>query len=564
LSSLLTPTTRSFTEPTNGFSEISPQGWGYFFERDVQSVLNNLTDAFAEPFALIDVDSGDVVHSDYGGLSCDHFRRIELLAEVARRGKPEIVESISPVALFAIPLVSLNSHWNLVAVGVFAIQSIACQEEVAAAAHELGTDVAHTFQWISGREIWSERTLLRMAELILDNLVHQKKIDHLKVEINEAVSQARDNYVELGLLHRLANQLLLSHDNSELWQKTLCWLAEKMPAQCVAIVPNHKLDYAAGLSAELKCHGACPIIRSELEDLVEKLRPAVTKAPLVLNRLETSLPTWHLPEISELICVPIPGRSEPFGWLFALNINDPEESDLREFTSVETQLLSSVATILGIHSNNLQLNHEQSELLASAVKALTSAIDAKDGYTAGHSDRVAQISVMLAKKLGLGIEEQETIYLAGLLHDIGKIGIDDQVLKKPGKLTDEEYDQIKLHPQCGYDILKGVKQLEDVLPLVLHHHEAWNGRGYPHGLEADATPLMARIVAVADSYDAMSSDRSYRAGMSDEKLDSILREGAGSQWDPQVVEAFFAIRDEIRHVSENSSGELSEVDASAV
>src|SRR5262249_40419732 len=155
-------------------------------------------------------------------------------------------------------------------------------------------------------------------------------------------------------------------------------------------------------------------------------------------------------------------------------------------------------------------------------------------------------SVKLAEQMGCDSKQLETLYLSGLLHDIGKIGIDDQVLRKPGRLTSAEYEHIKLHAEIGYRILKDLKQLDQVLPAVRHHHEAWDGTGYPMALAGEEIPLYARIVAVADSFDAMSSDRPYRKGMPDEKLDSILQEGAGSQWDPRVIEAFFAARDEIR------------------
>jgi HD-GYP domain-containing protein (c-di-GMP phosphodiesterase class II) len=161
---------------------------------------------------------------------------------------------------------------------------------------------------------------------------------------------------------------------------------------------------------------------------------------------------------------------------------------------------------------------------------------------------VARLSVCLARRIGCTEDELDTIYLSGLLHDIGKIGIDDNVLRKPGALTEAELEHIKTHPRLGYKILDGVKQLDKVLPVVLHHHEAWDGGGYPDGLKAEECPKLARIVAVADSIDAMSSDRPYRRGIPDEKLDKILHEGAGRQWDSQVIDAAFQVRDEIRKI----------------
>src|SRR4029079_712881 len=157
------------------------------------------------------------------------------------------------------------------------------------------------------------------------------------------------------------------------------------------------------------------------------------------------------------------------GWLAVLN-----HSSGGEFGTVEASLVNSIAAILGIHASNRDLYRQQSEFLASVVRALTSAIDAKDPYTCGHSDRVARIAVRLAKELGCDAEMLHTLYMAGLLHDIGKIGIDDAVLRKPGKMNDEEIEHIKLHPELGYLILADIKQLADVLPAVLHHHEQWD------------------------------------------------------------------------------------------
>jgi putative nucleotidyltransferase with HDIG domain len=187
---------------------------------------------------------------------------------------------------------------------------------------------------------------------------------------------------------------------------------------------------------------------------------------------------------------------------------------------------------------------------------MTSAIDAKDPYTCGHSDRVARISVRLAQELGCDQQLLQTLYMGGLLHDIGKIGIDDAVLRKPSRLSDEEYEHIKQHPELGCRILADLTPLSDVLPAVLHHHEQWDGNGYPCALSGEQIPLMARIMAVADAYDAMSSDRPYRKGMPADRVDEIFRGGAGSQWDPEVVAAFFSAREDIRCISSHERANL--------
>ncbi|HLI83385.1 MAG TPA: HD-GYP domain-containing protein [Bryobacteraceae bacterium] len=172
------------------------------------------------------------------------------------------------------------------------------------------------------------------------------------------------------------------------------------------------------------------------------------------------------------------------------------------------------------------------------VGSLAEALDARDSYTAGHSRRVSEYSCNIARAMGLGEEDVETIRVGALLHDIGKIGISDLVLQKPGRLTPEENQVIQQHPTIGRRILENVHGFERYLPIIELHHENWDGTGYPHGLRGEATPLHARIVKVADAYDAMTSDRPYRRGMSHEAATAILRKVSGSETDSSVVEAF--------------------------
>ncbi len=148
------------------------------------------------------------------------------------------------------------------------------------------------------------------------------------------------------------------------------------------------------------------------------------------------------------------------------------------------------------------------------------------------------MSRQLAASVGLPPDECETVYLSGLLHDLGKVGVADDVLLKPGQLTEEAFALIKEHPQRGYNLLKRLAPLKDMLPGVLHHHEAWDGSGYPHGLAGEEIPLIARLLAVADAFDAMTSNRPYRDGMPVEKARQILADGAGKFWDSKLVKQF--------------------------
>ena len=180
------------------------------------------------------------------------------------------------------------------------------------------------------------------------------------------------------------------------------------------------------------------------------------------------------------------------------------------------------------------------ELFISTIKSLAAAIDAKDPYTRGHSDRVAHFSVAIARELGLDSSAMEQVQISALLHDVGKIGIDDAVLRKPDRLTDEEFALIKRHPSMGANIMAPIKQLKDIIPGMRHHHEAFDGSGYPDGLAGGEIPFVARIIAVADTFDAMTSDRLYQKAMDNDFVIKTLRRLSGTKYDPKLVDAFVA------------------------
>lgn len=180
---------------------------------------------------------------------------------------------------------------------------------------------------------------------------------------------------------------------------------------------------------------------------------------------------------------------------------------------------------------------ENRELFVGTVKALAAAIDGKDKYTRGHSERVSRISVAIGRQLGLEAEELETLRISALLHDVGKIAIDDSILKKPAALTDEEFDIMKTHPQKGYKIMSQIPAMKEFLPGMYMHHEMVNGKGYPQGLTDKQIPLQAKIVSVADTFDAMTIDRPYQKGMILPKALERIKELVGTRYDPKVVDA---------------------------
>lgn len=527
---------------------------------EAQQTLRVLERAFGPVFSVMDGGTGRVLHASAEAMPLDLYRWLPLCQQVAERGRPEILVDTTPLLLLAAPLPEEVAGCRLLAVALFVTQVPQSEQEVKAAASELGLNACDVFSWACHRAPWPAYAVQEVSTAIAEKMAVQQTAAQYKRQLADISSHLLMTFEEITLLHRLTEHLSIAQSVPDLCSLSVSWLSDVIPARSVAIWFNsmgdlhapHTVEHGRAGQAMLIAQGECPLEQKQFGQFIERLGPRVASEPVVLNRGATSSPTWFYPEVREIISVPIREGNRLFGWLIAINhtgAGDITNSEA-EFGTVEACLMASVATILGIHCGNIALYHEQSEFFSSVVRALTSAIDAKDPYTCGHSDRVARLSVALARQLGCDKSDLNTIYLSGLLHDIGKIGIDDNVLRKPGTLTPEEFEHIKTHPELGCRILDGVKQLDKVMPVVRHHHEAWNGRGYPDGLKQEECPFLARIVAVADSIDAMSSDRPYRKGMSDEKLDGILRDGAGKQWDPEVIDAAFQVRDELRRIGQ--------------
>ena len=212
-------------------------------------------------------------------------------------------------------------------------------------------------------------------------------------------------------------------------------------------------------------------------------------------------------------------------------------TELGELGSSFNQMTDQVETYVQDLQHSAEANHE---LFLGTVKALAAAIDGKDPYTRGHSERVSRFSIATAEGLGLSADEIEKIRVSALLHDVGKIGIDDRILKKPAALDDQEFEVMKTHPQKGYKIMSQIPAMREFLPGMYMHHEMINGQGYPQGLEGDQIPMQARIVSVADTFDAMTTERPYQAAMDLEAALTRLKSFIGTRYDARVVAAFIA------------------------
>lgn len=206
--------------------------------------------------------------------------------------------------------------------------------------------------------------------------------------------------------------------------------------------------------------------------------------------------------------------------------------------------LKSIKQMDEIKRINEELSESKEQLeqaYLDMVQTLRYTVEAKDTYTRGHSDRVSEYSVLIGEKLGLPEDQIKTLKIGGLFHDIGKIGIPDSILLKPGKLTDDEYSEIKNHPSIGAHILSSAAIFKEMIPIVKYHHEKYDGNGYPSRLRGEDIPYLARITAVADTFDAMTSRRSYRDAMDLQKVIDEIKRCEGTQFDPQIAEAFLEI-----------------------
>jgi HD-GYP domain-containing protein (c-di-GMP phosphodiesterase class II) len=500
---------------------------------------------FGAGFAILDAATGEVLHEAAGLPGWDLAAWAEIREAAVARRQP-VIDRIATMLVLALPWnASSDSLASLtwVACGLFVTPEALGTADLLQAALALDIEPDLLEHWARRQTPMAAATLERLARLVLAETARQRRVQELEIEVDKLSQHLCHTYEEISLIYQLTDNLTLSRRENDLARKALQWLAEIVPAEGFALQ-----RVARGVEplqrAELVTHGLCPLTNASLAHLVNELGLNASRRFLVVNRAMTSRAAWPAPEVREMVIVPLMRAGNHYGWLAAFN-----HTEHGEFGAVEANLLSSVSAILGIHRGNTELYGEQAELMGNMVQALTSAIDAKDPYTCGHSDRVARVSVRLGRELGCDSKTSEVLYLSGLLHDVGKIGIDDHVLRKPGRLTEEEFDHIKTHPQLGYNILCGIKQLAPVLPVVLHHHEAWDGSGYPHALAGEAIPYLARICAVADAFDAMGSDRVYRKGMTDDRVDAIIEAGAGRQWDPTVVAAFFHVREDIRDIS---------------
>ena len=387
-------------------------------------------------------------------------------------------------------------------------------------------------------------TSLSIVEARSHTLV-QRAVDPTKLEFLSQVSRRKDDadllasaQKYLTTLHKVSDILSRASSVEALFDSILSAILEVSGGDRAAILmrppegTGNDVDMVAVRTKDGGSTGAVTLSRTVVNDVLEKGISAFTDDALADERYVGGESIVRQ-RIRSVMCAPMRTTDQILGVLYV------DSHEAREFSEAELELLAAVGNQAGIALHRAKLMAEVERLFLDVMKAIASIIDAKDGYTHKHSERVAAFGVRLAAQLGFDADRRAVVELSGLLHDVGKIGVPDAILNKPGKLTDSEFKEMRLHPLHGARILSNIQsqKVVSLLPGVKYHHERWDGKGYPEGLAGEDIPFLGRLLGVADFLDALTSDRSYRKGLPLEEALQMVKDLAGQAFDPVVVKA---------------------------
>lgn len=414
-------------------------------------------------------------------------------------------------------------------VAVFMTEAIVDSEQFSRIIDSAKLDVPSVASMVSGENWCSPADVERISTMLRWMVDDLSRRDRQDGEIGSLSQQLAETYEELSLLYKLSAGMTVTQHHEQFLDEALAEMQQVVGLKWMVLQlcgddprlqgMRGKLFMAGGLPAEPEDIGAIALQLLARED---DSQPGGVRQCAELSAYA-----------SRALVVPLRSDSRVIGLIIGAQKFNEEE-----LSSVDSKLVTSLAQSISIFLTNAMLYEDLQDMFMGTLRSLVNAIDAKDAYTCGHSERVAYLGRELGKAAGLSPDQVERLYLSGLLHDVGKIGVPEAVLTKPGRLTDDEFEMIKAHPRLGGRILQDIRQVQDLIPGVLHHHERWDGRGYPDRLAGTDIPLFGRLLCLADSFDAMSSTRTYRKAL---PLETVLKEVtdcAGQQFDPDLAKLF--------------------------
>jgi HD-GYP domain-containing protein (c-di-GMP phosphodiesterase class II) len=376
------------------------------------------------------------------------------------------------------------------------------------------------------------QTIATMLQWMANDL---SRLDQRDGEVGELSRQLGETYEELSLVYDLSARMTVNETPGTFLGEAVAELQQVVGLRWFVLHVSHHEFRLNDLAGQVLVAGDPPLGRDEMDQVARHAMAQLNAADEA--KIVTDVASFGLPQLADhvarILVVPLAAEGKVVGLILGA-----EKADGSGLSSIDSKLVNSLAQSISIFLENSMLYDDLQDMFMGTLRALVSAIDAKDAYTCGHSERVAWLGRELGKAAGLDDQMVERLYLSGLLHDVGKIGIPESVLTKPGKLTKEEFDIIKTHPRLGGKIIHGVRQMQDLVPGVLYHHERYDGRGYPEGLSGEDIPLFGRLLCLADSFDAMSSTRTYRKALPLDKVLQEVHDCAGSQFDPDLAEVF--------------------------
>src|SRR4030065_888357 len=363
-----------------------------------------------------------------------------------------------------------------------------------------------------------------------------------KIDIDRRLDKLRrieDKVERLALLSHLSQILNSTLDHKEIRRRAMEAATQLMRAEVGSLLlvneEKHQLYFEVALGNREEEIKTISLNFGEgiAGWVAQRGKPLVVNSPGKDRRFFKGVDERTEFKTRNIICVPMKVKKKIIGVLEAIN-----KKGKGQFDKEDLSLLTSLADQVAIALDNSRLYQELEEMFFQTAESLADAIEKRDPYTGGHTQRVTLYSLAIARHLPLKPIEKKWLKISSVLHDIGKIGIDDQILRKPDRLNPEEYNAIKQHADMVAEIIDHIKQLRNIIPGVKYHHEQLDGTGYPEGLKGEKIPIIAKIVSVADTYDAMTTDRPYRRGVSKELAIKELRRCSGTQCDKEVVEAF--------------------------